>query len=102
VVESVNINTAIKYGLPEKDEYIANYIQTLKNLAENGIYVVCYNFMQLIDWTRTDLDYVLPSGGSALYYSPVAGAAFYLFILKRQNTKQTLDQTIYEEANTYF
>ena len=51
VVESVNIHTSIKYGFPERDEYIANYVQTLKNLAENGIYTVCYNFMQLIDWT---------------------------------------------------
>ena len=102
VVESVNIHTAIKYGLPERDEYITNYIQTLRNLANQGIYVVCYNFMQLIDWTRTDLDYVLPSGGSALYYSPVAAAAFDLFILKRQNAKETYSETIFEEAKNYF
>ncbi|TMM57921.1 mannonate dehydratase [Maribacter algarum] len=102
VVESVNIHTAIKYGLPERDAYIANYIQTLKNLAANGIYVVCYNFMQLIDWTRTNLDYILPSGGSALYYSPIAAAAFDLFILKRENAKQTYTDDIYKEAKNYF
>lgn len=102
VVESVNIHTSIKYGLPERDKYIANYIQTLKNLAANGIYVVCYNFMQLIDWTRTDLDYILPSGGSALYYSPIAAAAFDLFILKRENAKETYTEDIYEEAKNYF
>lgn len=102
VVESVNIHTAIKYGLSERDNYIANYIQTLKNLAANGIYVVCYNFMQLIDWTRTDLDYILPSGGSALRYSPIAAAAFDLFILKRENAKETYAETIYEEAKNYF
>lgn len=102
VVESVNIHTSIKYGLPERDTYIANYIQTLKNLAENGIYTICYNFMQLIDWTRTDLDYILPSGGSALYYSPIAAAAFDLFILKRENAKDTYEEVIYEEAKSYF
>ena len=102
VVESVNIHTTIKYGLPERDKYIANYIQTLKNLAANDIYVVCYNFMQLIDWTRTDLDYILPSGGSALYYSPIAAAAFDLFILKRENAKETYSAAIFQEAKIYF
>lgn len=58
--------------------------------------------MQLIDWTRTDLDYILPSGGSALYYSPIAAAAFDLFILKRQNAKETYTDDIYEEAKSYF
>lgn len=102
VVESVNIHTSIKYGHPERDTYIANYIQTLKNLAENGIYNVCYNFMQLIDWTRTDLDYILPSGGSALYYSPIAAAAFDLFILKRENANETYTDEVFEAAKNYF
>jgi len=102
VVESVNIHTAIKYGLPERDTYIANYIQTLKNLATNDIYTVCYNFMQLIDWTRTDLDYILPSGGSALRYSPIAAAAFDLFILERENARVTYTDSIYQEAKSYF
>ena len=102
VVESVNIHTAIKYGLPERDVYIMNYIQTLRNLAANGIYTVCYNFMQLIDWTRTDLDYILPSGGSALYYSPTAAAAFDIFILKRANAKETYSESSYQEAKSYF
>ncbi|MBQ4914657.1 mannonate dehydratase [Maribacter sp. MMG018] len=102
VVESVNIHTAIKYGLPERDRYIANYIQTLKNLAENGIYNVCYNFMQLIDWTRTDLDFILPTGASALRYSPISAAAFDLFILKRQNAKESYTEQEYTEAKSYF
>lgn len=102
VVESVNIHTAIKYGLPERDFYIANYIQTLKNLAENGIYDVCYNFMQLIDWTRTDLDFILPTGASALRYSPISAAAFDLFILKRENAKESYPVEAYNEAKAYF
>lgn len=102
VVESVNIHTAIKYGYPERDLYIANYIQTLKNLAENGIYDVCYNFMQLIDWTRTDLDFILPSGASALKYNPISAAAFDLFILNRDNAKISYSNEQYKEAKVYF
>ena len=102
VVESVNIHTAIKYGYPDRDRYIENYIQTLKNLAENGIFDVCYNFMQLIDWTRTDLDYVLPTGASALQYSPISAAAFDLFILGRENAKQSYPKELYEKAKAHF
>lgn len=102
VVESVNIHTAIKYGLPERDKYIFNYIQTLKNLAENGIYIVCYNFMQLTDWTRTNLDYQLPNGASALFYNPIAAAAFDLFILKRKNAASTYNAETLKKARVYF
>ncbi|MFD0798642.1 mannonate dehydratase [Maribacter chungangensis] len=102
VVESVNIHTAIKYGLPERDEYIDNYIQTLKNLAQNGVYTVCYNFMQLIDWTRTDLDCKLSNGASALRYSPVAAAAFDLFILKRKSARASYTDKVHQDASRFF
>ncbi len=102
VVESVNVHTAIKYGLPERDVYIANYIQTLHNLAKNDIYNVCYNFMQLIDWTRTDLDYILPTGASALRYSPISAAAFDLFILERKEAQASYTKDLYHQAKTYF
>ena len=102
VVESVNIHADIKYGLTNRDRYIANYIQTLKNLAENGIYDVCYNFMQLIDWTRTDLDFKLPSGASALNFDPIAAAAFDLYILARENAEQSYSDAICQQAKNYF
>ncbi|ASV29911.1 mannonate dehydratase [Maribacter cobaltidurans] len=102
VVESVNVHTAIKYGLKERDLYISNYIETLKNLAAHGIYNVCYNFMQLIDWTRTDLDYILPTGASALRYSPISAAAFDLFILEREGAQESYSKEEYLEAKTYF
>ncbi len=102
VVESVNVHTAIKYGLKERDLYISNYIETLKNLASHGIYNVCYNFMQLIDWTRTDLDYILPTGASALRYSPISAAAFDLFILEREGAQESYSKKEYLEAKTYF
>lgn len=102
VVESVNVHSSIKYGHKNRDYYIEKYIQTLKNLAENGIYTVCYNFMQLIDWTRTDLDYILPTGGSALKFDSISAAAFDLFILNREQAKDSYSTEIYKKAKTYF
>lgn len=102
VVESVNIHKAIKYGLPERDRYIQNYIKTLKNLAANNITTVCYNFMQLIDWTRTELNHKLPNGSISLLYDPMAIAAFDLFILNRTSTGNIYSQQTMIEARHYF
>lgn len=102
VVESVNIHTSIKYGLPERDVHIENYIRTLRNLAQNGIHTVCYNFMQLIDWTRTDLDFQLPNGASTLCFDPLAAAAFDLFILKREGVRDSYDDLTFNKASSYF
>ncbi|MHC5248765.1 mannonate dehydratase [Enterococcus sp. LJL90] len=60
VIESVNIHDDIKIGLPSRDRYIENYKETIRNLAEFGIEVICYNFMPIFDWIKTDLEYVLP------------------------------------------
>ena len=67
-VESVNVHDDIKIGLPTRDVYIDNYIQTIRNLAPFGVKVICYNFMPVFDWTRTDLFHRLPDGSSAMYY----------------------------------
>lgn len=83
VVESVNVHEDIKIAGPLRDEKIKNYIQTIKNLAEAGIRTVCYNFMPVLDWTRTHLDYRLPNGVSALLFHKPALVAFDLFILQR-------------------
>lgn len=68
VVESVNIHEDIKLGLPSRDRAIENYIRTLRVLGAAGVKVVCYNFMPIFDWFRTDLAWTLPDGSTALYY----------------------------------
>ena len=72
VVESVNVHEDIKMGLPTRDEYIANYITTIRNLAKFGVKVIVYNFMPVFDWLRTDLAREIPEDGSnSLYFNEV-------------------------------
>jgi len=68
VVESVNVHESIKIGDDDRDVYIDNYIETIKNLSEFGVKVICYNFMPIFDWTRTDLFHPLGDGSTALFY----------------------------------
>ena len=85
VVESVPVHENIKKRSGNFTELIENYNSTLRNLGSNGINTVCYNFMPILDWTRTDLEYELPEGMSALRFDPVAFAAFELFLLKLES-----------------
>ena len=68
VIESVNIHEDIKKGLPARDRYIENYIATIKNLALVGVKCLCYNFMPVLDWARSDLHHTLPDGSQVLSY----------------------------------
>lgn len=68
VVESVNIHEDIKLGLPSRDKYIDNYIRTMEKLAQVGVKVICYNFMPVFDWIRTDLHHTLEDGSTAMFY----------------------------------
>ena len=68
-IESVNVHDAIKTGAPDRDMYIDNYIQCLENLGEEGIKLVCYNFMPVFDWTRTELARELEDGSTVLAYT---------------------------------
>lgn len=68
VIESVNIHEDIKLGLPSREIYIENYKQTIRNLAKAGVKVICYNFMPIFDWTRSDLAKKLPDGSTVLAY----------------------------------
>jgi mannonate dehydratase len=68
VIESVNVHEDIKLGLPSRGRYIENYRVTLERLARAGVKVVCYNFMPVFDWFRTELAHALPDGSNALFY----------------------------------
>lgn len=71
-IESVNVHDAIKTGAADRDQYIDNYIETLQNLGEEDIHLVCYNFMPVFDWTRTELARVRPDGSTVLAYTQEA------------------------------
>jgi mannonate dehydratase len=98
VVESVNIPESIKTAATDRDRYIGYYINTLKNLAKAGINVVCYNFMPVLDWTRTNLDYRLPNHASALRCSMAELAAFDLYILEREGAYTTFSTAQQQKA----
>lgn len=102
VVESVNISESIKTASAGRDEAIENYIQTLKNLAAEDIMTVCYNFMPVLDWTRTELDFRLPNHASALKFDPVALAAFDLFILERPEAFSDFTIQQQKQAGSFF
>ena len=68
VVESIPVHESIKYGGEEKDIYINNYIESIKNISRAGIKILCYNFMPVVDWTRTNLNYLYHDGSLALRF----------------------------------
>lgn len=85
VVESLPVSEEIKYAGPDRDRLIENYKVSLANLGKCGIKTICYNFMPVIDWVRTDLEHPMPNGTSALYFDHVRFAYFDINILNRQN-----------------
>ncbi|WP_295720801.1 mannonate dehydratase [Mucilaginibacter sp.] len=101
VVESVNIHEDIKIGTDRRDHYISNYKETLKNLSQAGINIVCYNFMPVLDWTRTHLDFRLPNNASALRYHAQAIAAFDLYILQREDAFNEFTPQQQQAAKVY-
>lgn len=102
VVESLPVHEDIKVRKGNYKEYIANYKISLANLAACGISIVTYNFMPVLDWTRTHLDYKLPNGAEALLFNKAALVAFDVFILKRGSAANDYSAAELERGEQYF
>ena len=102
VVESLPVHEAIKTRGADWDALIDNYRQSLSNLAACGIRTVTYNFMPVIDWTRTDLAWVMPDGARALRFEPEAAAVFDLHILRRAGAERDYSPALVDAAERRF
>lgn len=98
VVESLPVSESIKYAGPDRDALIERYKESLANLGKAGVTTVCYNFMPVLDWARTDLDYPNPNGTSNLYFNLGEFAYFDIHILKREGAEADYDASTLERV----
>lgn len=102
VVESLPVHEAIKRGEGDLSRLFANYRQSMANLAANGVRTICYNFMPLLDWTRTDLAAPVARGGTCLRFEAAKMAAFEVFMVERAGAEADYSAEVLEKARAWF
>ncbi len=102
VVESLPVSESIKYGGPDRDELIERYKESLANLGKCGIHTVCYNFMPVLDWARTELDHEWDDGSTSLYFNKVKFVVFDVHILQREGAENDYSPEELEAAAALF
>jgi mannonate dehydratase len=101
VVESIPVPNAIKLGGPAAAEAIGAFTETMRRLAQAGVQTICYNFMPVVDWTRTELRHPMPSGGLALRFDMVGFVAYDVFVLERPDAAQDYAADLVARAQDY-
>jgi mannonate dehydratase len=102
VVESVPVHADIQKGNAGCDQKIDAYKQTIRNLAEVGVGVICYNFMPIVDWTRTELDFELQNGAQALRFDAAQFAAYDVHMLERRDAELDYDDDVLHRAKAFY
>ena len=102
VVESVPLHNDIKLRKGDYRRYIENYKRSVRNLGAAGVHRICYNFMPVVDWTRTNLNYELPNAAQALRFEMTDFAAYDLFVLEREGARDSYSQEVVQRATERF
>jgi mannonate dehydratase len=101
VVESIPVPNEIKLGGPVAESHIAAYKETMRRLAAAGVHTICYNFMPVVDWTRTELRHPMPSGGLALRFEMVGFVAYDVFVMERPHAEKDYPAALVARAESW-